>query len=201
MPGGEEALAGVFTTEQLQPPLIAPLAEAAAGLGAVSPAQGAGAREPVLGVSARAASRRCPWSRSNAMPRRSRKIGGPLLHEAGYPEADRAPSDLARLTDPNALRRYMMDLRKAFGADPGLGATMAERLAGRRAKAPGRRLLAALLDAYRGPDSRYLNFYGAAGRVPTIPLHAVLDAAAEPGSEQPVATLPGASCSSVSRSS
>ena len=42
-----------------------------------------------------------------------------VLHQAGDPDADRAPSDFARTTDPNVLRGYMMDLRKAFRADPG----------------------------------------------------------------------------------
>ena len=105
-----------------------------------------------------------------------------VLHEAGDPDADRAPSDFARTTDPDVLRGYMMDLRKAFRADAGLAERIAGRLADGTAAPEGRRLLAALLDAYRGPDSRYLNFYGAAGRVPTVPLHAVLERAAEPGS-------------------
>jgi adenylate cyclase len=179
MPGRGTALAGVFTTEQVHPP-IAPLAEAAAGLGSFPlpkvPARvsqfwafrpGGEPTLPVVALQRYAAPVEEHWRA--------------LLHEAGYPEADRASSD-PRLSDPNGLRRYMMDLRKAFGAAPGLGATMAERLVD-GAKAPGRRLLAALVDAYRGPESRYLNFYGSAGRVPTVPLHAVLDPAAAPGSE------------------
>jgi adenylate cyclase len=179
MPGRGTALAGVFTTEQVHPP-IAPLAEAAAGLGAFPlpkvPARvsqfwafrpGGEPTLPVVALQRYATPVEEDWRAQ--------------LHEAGYPEADRLPS-AARLSDPNALRRYMMDLRKAFGAHPGLGATMAERLVD-GAKAPGRRLLAALVDAYRGPESRYLNFYGSAGRVPTVPLHAVLDGAAAPGSE------------------
>ena len=113
-----------------------------------------------------------------------------VLHEAGDPDADRAPSDFARTTDPDALRGYMMDLRKAFRADAGLAERIAGRLADGTAAPEGRRLLAALLDAYRGPDSRYLNFYGAAGRVPTVPLHAVLERAAEPGAA-PSASLAG----------
>jgi adenylate cyclase len=177
--GRGTALAGVFTTEQVHPP-IAPLAEAAAGLGPF-PLPKVPARvsqfwafrpgdEPTLPVVA--------LQRYATPVEEDWRV---LLHAAGYPEADRLPS-AARLRDPHALRRYMMDLRKAFGADPGLGATMAEPLVD-GAKAPGRRLLAALVDAYRGADSRYLNFYGAAGRVPTVPLHAVLDPAAAPGSE------------------
>jgi adenylate cyclase len=180
MPGRGQALAGVFTTEQVHSP-IAPFAEAAAGLGPFPlpkvPARvsqfwafrpGGEPTLPVVALQRYAAPVEEDWRA--------------LLHEAGYAEADRLPSD-ARLSDPNALRRYMMDLRKAFGADPGFGARIAERLVDYGTEAPGRRLLPALVDAYRGADSRYLNFYGAAGRVPTVPLHAVLDGAAAPGSE------------------
>jgi adenylate cyclase len=180
MPRRGEALAGVFTSEQVHSP-IAPFAEAAAGLGPFPlpkvPARvsqfwafrpGGEPTLPVVALQFHAASVERDWQA--------------LLHEAGYPEAARLPS-AARLSDPNALRGYMMDLRKAFGADLGFGARIAARLVDVAAEAPGRRLLAALLDAYQGPESRYLNFYGAAGRVPTIPLHAVLDGAAEPGSE------------------
>jgi adenylate cyclase len=181
MPGRGEALAGVFTTEQVQPP-IAPFAEAAAGLGpfplpkvpsrvsqfwAFRP--GGEPTLPVVALQLHAASVHRDWRT--------------MLHEAGHPDADRTRSDFVRPTDPNALRLYMMDVRKSFRTDPGLGAAIAERLADGSAAAEGRRLLAALLDAYQGPDSRYLNFYGPAGRVPTIPLHAVLDRAAGPGSE------------------
>jgi adenylate cyclase len=63
---------------------------------------------------------------------------------------------------------------------------MAAQLAATTADTGRRRLLAALLDAYQGPDSRYLNFYGAAGRVPTISLHAVLDQDAGLALAQPV---------------
>jgi adenylate cyclase len=180
MPGRGEALAGVFTTEQVHPP-IAPLADAAAGLGPFPlpkvPARvsqfwafrpGGEPTLPVVALQLHAASAHRDWRA--------------LLQEAGYPEADQLPS-AARLSDPNDLRRYMMDLRKAFRTDPDFGARIAERLVDGGAEAPGRRLLAALVDAYRGPDSRNLNFYGPAGRVPTVPLHAVLEGAAEPGSE------------------
>jgi adenylate cyclase len=187
MPGRGEALAAVFTTEQVHPP-IAAFAEAAAGLGpfplpkvpsrvsqfwAFRP--GDDPTLPVVALQLHAASVHGRWQT--------------LLHEAGHGDDDRTLSDVERPTEPHALRRYMMDLRKVFRDDPGLGARIAERLAN-GGEAQGPRLLAALLDAYRGPDSRYLNFYGAAGRVPTVPLHAVLDRAAKPGSE-PFAPLAG----------
>jgi adenylate cyclase len=108
------------------------------------------------------------------------------LHQAGDLDADRAPSDFARTTDPNVLRGYMMDVRKAIRTDPGLGERIVGQMSYGAATAAGSRLLAALLDAYQGTEIRYLNFYGPAGRVPTVPLHVVLDRGVEPASEQPV---------------
>ncbi|HEX6115430.1 MAG TPA: adenylate/guanylate cyclase domain-containing protein [Geminicoccaceae bacterium] len=184
MPGPGEARAGVFTSERVHPP-IAPFAEAAAGLGPFPlpkvPARvsqfwafrpGGEPTLPVVALQRYAATSDRDWRA--------------FLGAAGYPASDRLPSEFARLTDPNTLRRYMMDLRKAFRADPGLSARMAEQLADGTGEAEGRRVLTALLDAYEGPDSRYLNFYGSAGRVPTVPLHAVLERASEPASDQPL---------------
>jgi adenylate cyclase len=180
LPGGGDALAGDLTTVRSLPPLPE-LERAAAGLGPLPlpkvPAAvsnfwaflpGGEPTLPVVALQLYAASIHGPWRA--------------MLHEAGGGAGDRTRSDLARRSDPHALRRYMMDLRNAFGTDLVLGASMAERLLDGGAAAPGRRVLAALLDAYRGPEVRYLNFYGAAGGVPTVPLHAVLDPAADAGS-------------------
>jgi adenylate cyclase len=69
----------------------------------------------------------------------------------------------------------MLEIRNRFRADPQLGQKMATLLSAAVGNTAHRRPLAALLEAYEGPDSRYLNFYGAAGHVQTIPLHAALD--------------------------
>jgi len=182
MPGEEDKIAGILATEQRHPPL-ADFQEAAVGIGPFPlpkvPARvsqfwafrpGGEPTLPVLALQRYAASVDEDWRA--------------LLRQAGLPDADQQPSDLAWLTDAGALR--LMAIRKAFGADPKLGQKIAAQLATATHETGRRRLLAALLDAYRGPDSRYLNFYGSAGRVPTIPLHAVLDPATAEGSEPSV---------------
>ena len=172
MPGEQDKIAGILATEQLRPPLPE-FAQAAVGLGPFPlpkvPARvsqfwafrpGGEPTLPVIALQRYAATAYDNWRA--------------LLRQAGLPDADQLPSDLARLTDAGALSRYMIALRKALRADPEFGRTMASQLATTTDEAGSRRLLAALLDAYQGQDSRYLNFYGSAGRVPTIPVDAVI---------------------------
>jgi adenylate cyclase len=184
MPGEEDKIAGILATEQRHPPL-ADFEQAAVGIGPF-PLPKVPARvsqfwafrpggEPTLPVVA--------LQRYAAMVHEDWRA---LLRQAGLPDADQLRSDLAPLADVGGLSRYMIALRKAFRADPELGQKIAAQLATTIDETGSRRLLAALLDAYRGPDSRYLNFYGSAGRVPTIPLHAVLDPGAGVGSEPQV---------------
>jgi adenylate cyclase len=90
----------------------------------------------------------------------------------------------------DAWRRLVVAVREAFRTDP----TLADRLAARvRATVPDvadQRLLNALIGVFGGEDSRYLNFYGPAGRVPTVALHSLLrPEAAAPA--QPIADLSG----------
>jgi adenylate cyclase len=184
MPGEEDKIAGILATEQLHSP-VAEFAHAAVGLGPFPlpkvPARvsqfwafrpGGEPTLPVIALQRYAATVDEDWRA--------------LLRQAGLPETDQLPSELARPTDAEALSRSTIALRKAFRADPELGQRIAVQLATTTAEGGTGRLIAALLDAYRGPDSRYLNFYGSAGLVPTIPLHAVLDADATEGSEPPV---------------
>jgi adenylate cyclase len=184
LPGDEDEAAGAFTTVQLQPPL-AEFARAAVGIGPF-PLPKVPARVSEFWAFGPGGEATLP---TVALQRYAAPIGEDwqaLLRQAGLPETDQLPFDLARLTDAGASTRYVIALRKAFRADPELGQRMAKRLATTTGETGTSRLLAALLDAYRGPDSRYLNFYGSAGRVPTIPLHAVLDREAGVGYGPPV---------------
>ena len=184
LPGEEDQTVGVLATEQLRPPLDA-FAQAAVGLGPFPlpkvPARvsqfwafrpGGEATLPVVALQRHAAKMDEDWHA--------------LLHETGYPDADQLPSDLTRLTDPSALRRYMLEIRNRVRTDPQLGQRMSALLAPRPGNTQHRRLLAALLEAYKGPDSRYLNYYGAAGHVQTIALHAALDGGWRTQSGEPV---------------
>ena len=170
LPGGVDRAVGVIAAERLLPPLDA-FAQAAAGLGPFPlpkvPARvsqfwafrpGGEATLPVVALQRHASGSDANWRA--------------LLRAAGY---DQWASDRAPIDEPGTLRRYMLEVRNAFRTDPQLGQRMTRLLSVGPDDIENRRTLAALLAAYAGPDSRYLNFYGAAGHVPTISLHAALD--------------------------
>jgi adenylate cyclase len=185
LPGGDGAVAGLLAAKQWRPPLPELVAAAVATAPFPLPrttdrvsrfwAFTAGLDErptlPVVALQHHAMPVLADWTR--------------LLRAAGVPvgQGDLVlePEHLAR---PGALPAAMRALRLAFGADPGLGTRLRADLARARLDQDARRLLAALIDLYDGPDSRYLNFYGPAGRVPTIPLHRLL-AAADPEEAAP----------------
>ncbi len=102
-----------------------------------------------------------------------------LLSAAGLAVGQGEPATApGRLATAEALRAYMQTVRRAFVADPGLGTRLRSALARTSLAAGTRRLLAALIALYDGPDGHYLNFYGPVGQIPTIPLHRVLEAPA-----------------------
>ncbi len=84
-----------------------------------------------------------------------------LLRAAGVPvgQGDLVlePAQLARA---GALSASMRSLRLVFLADASLGARLRAGLEEAPLDGGTRRLLAALIRLYEGPDSRYLNFYG-----------------------------------------
>jgi adenylate cyclase len=98
-----------------------------------------------------------------------------LLRAAGMKDAYALPLDRRALERATALNRLIVTVRAAFLADPGLAARASALLARTPLAGHDRRLLRALIELYGGPDSRYLNFYGPAGAVTTIPLYRALD--------------------------
>ena len=98
-----------------------------------------------------------------------------LLREAGVPVGE---GDLvlerAQLARAGALSASMRSLRLVFLADAALGARLRAGLEDAPLDDGTRRLLAALIRLYEGPDSRYLNFYGPTGQVRTVPLHRLI---------------------------
>lgn len=78
------------------------------------------------------------------------------------------------LVAARGVEGVMRSIRGAFRADPDLLARLRRRLAA----LPGGRSetaeLSALIETYGGPDSRYLNYYGPARTIPTIPYDQVL---------------------------
>ena len=99
-----------------------------------------------------------------------------LLAAAGAPaEGIAALTEAARAGDAGRLVEAMTLLRSAFRADPDLGTRLRAGLDDTSPDPATRRLLAALIALYDGPDGRYLNFYGPPGQVRTIPVHRLLD--------------------------
>ncbi len=88
------------------------------------------------------------------------------------------PDDPASVDDAIAWRRLMVAIHHGLREDPSLAESLAARVHATVPALRDRRLLNALIDAYGGADSRYLNFYGPAGQVPTIALHRLLRAEA-----------------------
>jgi adenylate cyclase len=88
--------------------------------------------------------------------------------------------DLALPADPAAVggahdwRHLILGTRQTLRAGEALTERLAERIQATVTDPHDQRLLNALVDIYGGEDSRYLNFYGPAGGVPTVPLHRVL---------------------------
>ena len=101
-----------------------------------------------------------------------------LLKEQLAGRLDPWPDDPATI-GAREWRRLMVDVRHAFRADPALAERLARRVQAAADSARDQRLLDALIDVYGGEDSRYLNFYGPAGQVPTVALHDLLRPAAD----------------------
>lgn len=77
--------------------------------------------------------------------------------------------------DVRGLAAVMRDLRGLFTRMPELAGNLHARLANATLSADERHLLTALTALYAGPGSRFLNFYGPAGSIPTLAYDAVLD--------------------------
>jgi len=105
-----------------------------------------------------------------------------VLAEADAPGLAELPMRAADLREPSDVRQLMQTLRRSFIEDPGLRGRVHRILEQGSAGAPNareRRLIAALAALYAGADHRYLDFYGPAGTIRTVPYQALLAAPAE----------------------
>ena len=93
-----------------------------------------------------------------------------LLKRAEADGLEALPGDGAALDSASALRDAMIAFRRSFLADSGLDERVRYAISETVLDPPARRQLLALVDLYAGPDSRYLNFYGAAGKITTVSL-------------------------------
>lgn len=90
--------------------------------------------------------------------------------------------DLSPAAGAGALRDLMRSLRSTLAADGATGARIARGPEQDRPLNSGSGLppvLRALVELYRGPNVRYLNFYGPPGTITTIPYQAIINAGAE----------------------
>src|SRR5262249_48377204 len=94
-----------------------------------------------------------------------------LVKQANPSLADKLPADVERERTARGLVGMMRDLRDLFEGDPLLAQRVHEGLerSTLRADDPQRyRLLKALINIYGGEASRYINYYGPPGTIPTI---------------------------------
>jgi adenylate cyclase len=82
---------------------------------------------------------------------------------------------LRRQKRPGGLEHTIRKLEDAFRRDRRLGEELAAAIASRDLPPERRRLLDALVGVYSGADSRYLNYYGPARTIETVPYRDVLD--------------------------
>lgn len=75
----------------------------------------------------------------------------------------------------HAVQGAMRRLRGAFRADAGLADAVSNAATVGAGESPEQRLLRALTNLYSGPSSRYLNYYGPARTITTIPFHEILN--------------------------
>jgi adenylate cyclase len=87
---------------------------------------------------------------------------------AGVRSDLRVPTSRAELLSAHDLPRGMGNLRAAFAGDASLAADLRAALE-RRGTTASSKVLDALIELYAGPESRYLNYYGPARTIRTIP--------------------------------
>ena len=93
------------------------------------------------------------------------------LEQAGVQSAAALPR---RVTSPEDMRQLVESLRHELQQNAPVAARALASLDAQRITAPERRVLSALVRLYSGPDTYYLNFYGPAGSIHTIPFHQLL---------------------------
>jgi adenylate cyclase len=97
-----------------------------------------------------------------------------LLETASPGSTGSLPRTRAEIEAGYALEAAMRSIRAAFKRDAALAAGVRNALARSPLPPDARRALSALVDLYAGNDSRYLNFYGPARAVTTLPFDSVL---------------------------
>jgi adenylate cyclase len=181
LPGPQGAVAGLLATKQLRPPLPE-LVAAAAGTGPFPLPREHDRVSDFFAFAGELEQR--PTLPAVALQRHALPAladWAALLRAAGLREDQGVlVADPAAVADAAALTGYMRALRNTFVTAPELARRLRARLVAAEVDDATRRLLAALIALYDGPDRRYLDFYGPAGSVWTVPLAALLEQDAPP---------------------
>lgn len=101
-----------------------------------------------------------------------------LLHETGGAPEQPLPSRKEDALADKNIKGLIFTIRNYLEQNPGLVAKMLAKLETLKTDAAAekdRRLLNSLIRMYQDPKSRYLNFYGPPGTIPTIPYYRILD--------------------------
>lgn len=91
------------------------------------------------------------------------------------------PQTRAAVAQRGELELTMTEIRRTFQGDAALGTAAERELERANYAVPTRAALEVLLDLYAGPSSRFLNFYGPARSVPTLPYDQALHRPGEIG--------------------
>jgi adenylate cyclase len=109
-----------------------------------------------------------------------------LLLAAGATNLQSLPRSAAQISTADTLRQVLGQTRRAYRKDPSLAERVEQLLRVSPADSQAHfRLLQALNGLYAGEDSRFVNFYGVAGTIPTISYQGLRDATWELEGEEP----------------
>ena len=104
-----------------------------------------------------------------------KKVGG--SDEIISSQIAQLPPDKRTVTESRGVARLIPDLKDLFRSNPQIADAMREELHLTGSLEDGRKraTLAALIAMYEGGDYNYLNYYGNAGRITTIPYHKMME--------------------------
>ena len=99
-----------------------------------------------------------------------------LLEKLRPSQLERLPKDEHSIIRTKGVEQIVMDLRDAFRENP---SAIEEIMEGSQETGPNgvksREILNSLIKMYQSPDSRYLNFYGPPGTIPTVCYYQALE--------------------------
>ncbi len=105
-----------------------------------------------------------------------------LLRRSSPAEAAKLPASADRIIADGKARQLALAVRESFANDPGIARRMLSNLQDSDIDTAARRTLASLIHLYDGGEIHYLNYYGPARSIKTIPYAQSLALLESPGS-------------------